>query len=138
MCCVPRCCMPAHTRYAAIVNPGAQGEVTQVLDALQGHGDRHAIAFRLAAFMPQSISDPNSGNAFQPYIIPSLLVQLGEPGLALKNLRAWAYTDVAGQSEWAVMMPAIGQLRCDPEFVALVKKIKTTDPHYAKLCAGKP
>lgn len=123
-----------NTRYAAVVNPGAQAEVAQVVDALQGRGDRHAIAVRLAAFMPQSIRDPNSGNAFQPYVIPSLLVQLGEPKLALKNLQARAYTDVAGQSEWAVMMPAIGQLRCDPEFVALVKKIKTIDPHYAQVC----
>ena len=126
-----------NTRYAAAINPGAQDEVTQVFDALQGHGDRHAIAVRLSMFMPQSIFDPKSGNAFQPYVIPSLLVQLGEPKLALKNLQAWAYTDVAGESEWAVMMPALGQLRCDSEFVALVKKIKTTDPHYAQVCGAK-
>ncbi len=125
------------TRYAALINPGAQAEVAQVFDALQGHGDRHAIAVRLAAFMPQSIYDPQSGNAFAPYVIPSLLVQLGEPKLALKNLESWAYTDVAGQSEWAVMMPALGQLHCDPEFVALVKKIKTTDPHYAQVCRAR-
>ncbi|MGH8041071.1 MAG: tetratricopeptide repeat protein [Rudaea sp.] len=126
-----------NTRYAAVVNPGAQGEVTQVFDALQGQGDRHAIAVRLAAFMPQSIYDPNSGNAFGAYVIPSLLVQLGEPKLAITNLQAWAYADVAGQSEWAVMMPALGQLHCDPEFAALVTKIKTTDPHYAQLCGAK-
>lgn len=126
-----------NTRYAAVVNPGAQGEVTQVFDALQGQGDRRAIAVRLAGFMPQSIYDPKGDNTFQPYVIPSLLVRLGEPKLALKNLQAWAYTDVAGQSEWAVMMPAIGQLRCDPDFVALVNKIKTTDPHYAQVCGAK-
>lgn len=123
--------------YAAVTNPGAQAEVGAVFDALQGHGDRHTIAVRLAAFLPQSSNDPKSGNAFQAYVIPSLLVGLGEPRLALSNLQAWAYTDRAGQSEWAVMMPALGQLHCDPGFVALVKKIKTTDPHYATLCTGK-
>ena len=125
------------TRYAALINPGAQGEVAQVFDALQGHGDRHAIAARLVTYLPQSINDAKSGNAFQPYVIPSLLVLLGEPKLALKNLQSWAYTDRAGMSEWAVMMPALGQLHCDPEFVALVKKIKTTDPHYAQLCGAR-
>ena len=28
-------------------------------------------------------------------------------------------------------------IRCDPRFVAVVKKLKTTDPYYAKVCAGK-
>ncbi len=127
----------AFAGYATVTNPGAQTEVGAVFDALQGHGDRHAMAVRLAGFLPQSSNDPKSGNAFQAYVIPSLLVRLGEPQLALANLKAWAYTDRAGQSEWAVMMPALGQLHCDPGFVALVRKIKTVDPHYATLCTGK-
>ncbi len=125
-------------RYAAVTNPGAQTQVGLVFDALQGHGDRHAVAVRLATFLPQSSNDPKSGNAFQPYVITSLLVRLGESQLALSNLQAWAYTDRAGMSEWAVMQLALGQLHCDPGFIALVKKIKATDPHYAKLCMGKP
>ncbi|MGH8122577.1 MAG: tetratricopeptide repeat protein [Rudaea sp.] len=124
--------------YAAATNPGAQAEVGEVFDALQGHGDRHTIAVRLAAFMPQSSNDPNSGNTFQAYVIPSLLVWLGEPQLALSNLQSWAYTDRAGMAEWAVMQSTLGQLHCDPGFVALVKKINTTDPHYAELCSVKP
>ena len=109
-----------------------------VFDALQGHGDRHAVAVRLATFLPQSSNDPKSGNAFQPYVITTMLVLLGEPKLALSNLQLWADTDTAGMSEWAVMQPALGRLHCDPDFVALVKRIKTTDPHYAELCTGKP
>ena len=127
----------AFAGYATVTNPGARAEVGAVFDALQGHGDRHAMAVRLAGFLPQSSTDPKSGNAFQAYVIPSLLVRLGEPQLALANLQAWAYTDRAGQSEWAVMMPALGQLHCDPGFVALVRKIKTVDPHYQTLCTGK-
>ncbi len=124
-------------RYAAMTNPASEPEVDLVFDALQGHGDRRAVAVRLAGFMPQSSNDPKSGNAFQPYIITPLLVMLGEPKLALSNLQAWAYTDRAGMSEWAVMQPALGQLHCDPDFVALVKRINTSDPHYAKLCADQ-
>ena len=123
--------------YAAVTNPGAQAEVGAVFDALQGHGDRHAMALRLAGFLPQSSNDPSSGNAFPPYVITTLLVLLGEPQLALSNLQAWAEADHAGLAEWAVMQPALGALHCDPGFVALVGKIKTTDPHYAELCTAK-
>ena len=125
------------TGYAAVTNPAAEPEVGLVFDALQGHGDRHAVAVRLAGFLPQSSNDPKSGNAFQPYIITPLLVMLGEPKLALSNLEAWAYTDRAGMAEWAVVQPVLGKLHCDPEFVALVKRVKTTDPHFAELCNAK-
>ena len=30
-----------------------------------------------------------------------------------------------------------GALHCDPAFVALVKEIKTTDPHHEASCTGK-
>jgi adenylate cyclase len=124
--------------YATINNPGAHEEVRMLFDALEGHGDHHVIAVRLAGFMPQSAYEPTSGNVFQPYLIPTLLVLLGEPKLALSNLESWAYTDRAGMAEWAVVQLALGQLHCDSGFVALVGRIKTSDPHYEKLCTGKP
>ena len=45
-----------------------------------------AIALRLAEFGPQSSYDPQSGNAFGVYVIPSLLVLLGEPQLGRRGL----------------------------------------------------
>ncbi len=124
-------------RYAAIVNPGAQVEVNQVFDALQGRGDRHALAVRLGAFAVQSATDPQSGNVFNPYVITLLLVALGEPKLALSYLESLAVNDHAGQSEWAIMLLQPAPLHCDAAFVALVKRIKTTDAHYAESCTGK-
>jgi hypothetical protein len=124
--------------FADVNNPQAREQVGVLFDALEGHGNRHALAERLATFMPQSAYDPTSGNLYPSYIIPTLLVLLGEPRLALTNLQAWAYTDKAGQSEWATAMVALGTLHCDPQFVALVKKIDSSDPHYAKLCTAKP
>jgi hypothetical protein len=35
------------------------------------------------------------------------------------------------------MQAALGPLHCDPDFFALVKHVKTIDPHYAKLCGAK-
>ena len=35
------------------------------------------------------------------------------------------------------MLPTMDPIRCDPRFVAVVQRMKTTDPHAAKVCAGK-
>ena len=122
-------------RYAQVSNPGAAGEVDAVFDALGGKGDRHAIAVRLAAFGPQSSYDPHSGNVFSVYMIPSLLVLVGEPQLVVRNLEPFAMNDRSGQTEWALMMKSLGALHCDAAFIDLVKRVKTRDPHYDALCA---
>jgi hypothetical protein len=122
-------------RYAQVANPSAIPFVNEVFDALDGHGDRHAVAVRLSKFGQQSSFAQDSGNAFGIYEIPTVLVMLGEPNLVLPNLRPIADNDRSGQTEWATMMIALGKLHCDPEFVAFVKHINTTDPHYATLCA---
>jgi TolB-like protein/Tfp pilus assembly protein PilF len=122
-------------RYARVTNPSATTLVGDVFDALEGHGDRHAVAVRLAAFGPQSSYDPQSGNTFGVYVIPSLLVLLGEPQLVVPHLERFGMTDRSGQAEWATMMKALGPLHCDAAFVDLVKRMKTSDPHHAAVCA---
>ena len=122
-------------RYADAINPSARGEVNDLFDALEGRGDRHAMATRLAAYHPQSAYEAGSGNAFQPYIVVSLLVALGEPRLALAYLASFAESDKAGQAEWAIMLLQPDPLHCDPGFVALVERIGTTDPHREASCA---
>jgi TolB-like protein/Flp pilus assembly protein TadD len=122
-------------RYAEVANPSAIPFVNDVFDAIDGHGDRHAVAARLAKFGQQSSFVQDSGNAFGIYEIPPVLVMLGEPDLVLPNLDPIADNDRSGQVEWATMMVSLGKLHCDPAFVAFVKRIHTTDPHYATLCA---
>ena len=49
-----------------------------------------------------------------------MLVLLGEPKLALANLRSFIATDRSGQTNWALLqMP--GDVHCDPEFAELTK-----------------
>lgn len=122
-------------RYAEVANPSAIPLVNEVFDVLDGYGDRHAVAVRLSQYGPQSSFAQGSGNAFGIYVIPVVLVMLGEPNLVLPNLRPFADNDRSGQTEWATMMIALGKLHCEPEFAAFVNRIKTTDPHYAALCA---
>jgi TolB-like protein/cytochrome c-type biogenesis protein CcmH/NrfG len=124
-----------YERYAHVTNPAAATLVGEVFDALEGHGDRRAVAIRLAAFGPQSSYDPKSGNTFAVYVIPSLLVLLGESQRVVPHLERFGMTDRSGQAEWATMMKALGPLHCDAAFVDLVKRMKTSDPHHAALCA---
>ncbi len=64
-------------------------------------------------------------------------MQLDEPGLALEFLEREAKTGINGYADWAMMLPAVDPIRCEPRFIAVVKKMKTTDPYYAKVCGDK-
>ncbi len=121
-------------RRVAVSKPQALGLVTRLVDALQGRGDRTQVAARLAAFSDQSVVDPDSENVFQNNQVPSLLVLLGENELALARMEKLARDDSLSGVEWAIMAPALDPIRCDPRFVAVVTKMQTTDPHFARVC----
>ena len=123
-------------RLAAALNPSAAAQGRELTDALAGHGDRHALAVRYAALPLQSKLDPASGNVLEDYDLAAVIVLLGERELALNYLEHIA-AEAGGNADWAVMFPAMDPIRCEPRFVAVVKKMKTTDPYYAKVCEGK-
>ncbi len=123
-------------RLAAVDNPSASAQGRELVDALEGKGDRHALAVRYAALPYNSRLDPTSGNAIEGYDMPSVLMLLGEPGLALDYVEKLA-AELGGTADWTVMYPQMDPIRCEPRFIAVVKKLKTTDPHFAKVCQGK-
>ena len=124
-------------RLAAARNPNAAAQGRELIDALAGRGDRHALAVRYAALPFNSNLDPGSSNALQDYDLAGLIVQLGEPALALDFLERDAIGELSGYADWAIMLPAVDPIRCEPRFIAVIKRMKTTDPYYAKLCGGK-
>jgi len=124
-------------RLAATKNSGAAAQGRELTDALASRGDRHALAVRYAALPFNSNLQPGSGNALQDYDLVGLIVQLDEPGLALEFLEREAKTGINGYADWAMMLPAVDPIRCEPRFIAVVKKMKTTDPYYAKVCGDK-
>ena len=123
-------------RLAAATNPGAAAQGRELTDALAGHGDRHALAIRYAALPIHSNLDQASGNALQDYDLVAVMVLLGEPELALSYLERNTGA-TGGVADWAIMLPVMDPIRCEPRFIAVVKKMKTTDPYYAKVCGGK-
>ena len=60
----------------------------------------------------------------------------GERELALADLERLV-GNLGGTAEWAVVKPALDLIRCEARFVAVVNKLKTHDPHFAKVCGGK-
>jgi len=128
---------PLLERMAASLNPSASGQPKALINALTGRADRHALALWYAGLSHYSRTDPSSGNAFSAYAVPSILMLLGEGDLALDYMER-IVTDLGTDVDWAVILPTMDPLRCGPRFRALVKQLKATDPHAAKVCAGKP
>jgi hypothetical protein len=64
------------------------------------------------------------------------IVMLGERELALDSLER-IVAEGGGYADWAIMLPAMDPIRCEPRFVAVVKKMRTTDSYYAKVCQAK-
>ncbi|HSE13178.1 MAG TPA: hypothetical protein VLB69_11140, partial [Rudaea sp.] len=113
---------------------GTQGK--DLIEALAGRGDKRALARRYAALPFDSYLDPSSGNMFIGYDMPSVLMLLGEPQLALEYTERLA-GEAGGTADWTVVLPAMDPIRCDPRFVAVIDRLKTKDPYFAKVCGKK-
>jgi adenylate cyclase len=124
-------------RNAAAENPGASAQAPALIDALTGRTDPHAFATRLAASRVNSNRDPTSGNALFGYYVPAVLMVLGERELALRYVEYLA-DDPGGNADWSIALPVMDPIRCEPRFVAVVEKLKTTDPRAARICAAGP
>jgi TolB-like protein/Tfp pilus assembly protein PilF len=127
---------PMLERAAAAQNPSASTQARELVDALAGRADRHALGQRLAALDYKSHLDSASGNILNGYQTAIVLMLLGEHELTLSYLDVLA-SELGGEAEWAMILPVMDPIRCDPRFVAIIQRLKTTDPYAAKVCARK-
>jgi TolB-like protein/tetratricopeptide (TPR) repeat protein len=127
---------PYLVRAAEINDPSALPLVGELLDTLEGRGNRQALAARLAAFPLRSYLVNGSGNIFSDAEIPGLLMLLGAPDRALDYLERNS-SQQFGSLDWAMMLPALDPIRCDPRFQAVQKRLSINDLRAAKQC-GKP
>ena len=123
-------------RLAAAFNPSASRQGQEIASALSGKGDRHALALRMSVLPLRSRLVASSGNALEDYHVASVLMLLGEGQLALDYVDRLS-RELGNEMDWALMSPALNPIRCEPRFVAVVKRLKTFDPHATKVCAGK-
>ncbi len=124
-------------RFVAASNPSAGDQPREIVEALKDDTDKHVLARKLAALPFNSTVDPASGNAFEDQIVALVLVLLDEHALALDYIERNA-GNLGSTMDWAVMLPQMDPIRCEPRFVTVVKKLKTTDPRHATECRGEP
>lgn len=126
----------AFEREAASLNPSANAQGRELAEALSGRADKRALARRYLAFEPDSALKPGTGNTLTSYDIPIVIMLLGEHGMALDYLERLAPRD-GGLSEWAIAVPIMDPIRCDPRFVAMVESLKTKDARAEKVCGKR-
>jgi TolB-like protein len=124
---------PLLERQAALQNPGASQQASALIDALEGRSDRRALAEKMARLPFNSLLDPDSGNALDDENVAALLVMLGERTKALDYMERIA-GNLGNNMDWAIMLPQMDPIRCEARFIAIVKKLKTTDPRHAAVC----
>ncbi|MEO6172968.1 MAG: tetratricopeptide repeat protein, partial [Arenimonas sp.] len=122
-------------RLSSVYNPSAKNQGRELVAALSGSADKHTLALKMAALPFNSNVLAGSGNALEDQVVALLLMQLDEHALALDYIERIA-GNVGNTMDWAVMLPQMDPIRCEPRFIAVVKKLKTTDPHYTKVCRG--
>jgi TolB-like protein/Tfp pilus assembly protein PilF len=126
---------PFYDRWAAAAGAGTDRQVADLFDALEGRADRKAFASRLQALPLRSWRDPASGNMLSELDILVLLALLGEPGLALDFADRASHSPTAtADLSWALLMPSLDPIRCDPRFGAVVERVKVVDERAARLC----
>ena len=126
---------PFLVRAAQVSNPSAIPLVNELVDTLDGRGDRQALASRLAAFPVRSYLESGSGNIFSDAEIPGLLMLLGAPDMALGYVERHS-SEPFGALDWAVMSAVLDPIRCEPRFQEAAKKLAITDLRAATLCAA--
>ncbi len=127
----PELARPYYDRWAKIVGAGTDRQVAELYEVLDGKGDRHAYARKLAATPQLSWNDPASGNMFGDIDLVALLMLLDEKELALRYIDA---QDSRITLAWALLIPKLDPIRCDPRFRAKVEKLKIKDVSADKLC----
>jgi tetratricopeptide (TPR) repeat protein len=122
-------------RAAELVNPSAIPLANQLVDALSGRGDKHALALRLANFSPRSSLEQGSGNVFDQQDLLPLIVALGEPEVALDYIERHV-DEPYGILDWGMVRAALDPIRCEPRFEAAAKKLAIKDVRAAVICAA--
>jgi len=126
---------PFLARGGEVDSPTAVPQAMRVVDALVGRGDKRAVAIEIASGNGRSYLEPGTTHYFSVADAPIVLVKLGAPDLALAYLERVAGEE-GGVPEWALVMPALDPIRCDPRTVALFAKLMSKDVRHAQVCGA--
>lgn len=129
----PEAARTALVRVAELGNPSAVPLAKQVIDALEGHGDKAAAARRLASFPVHSNVEQGSGNVFEPMDVMALIMALGQAEVALDYIERNLDESYSALG-WGMVGAPLDPIRCDARFQAAAKKLAINDVRATKLC----
>ena len=106
---------------------------TSIADAVAGIGDRDAVATLLLNMPHHALYDPDATGVVHDMVIPALLVALDRNDLAIMRLQALVEQDPDEMMQ-IIWTPNLDAVRCEPEFQALIPRLRIVDSRAARLC----
>ncbi len=118
-----------------IKDDDAQRLAHSIADALEGSGDKPAMARRLLDMPYHALFDPTHPGTVHDVALPALILALGEPELALERFKLNAKNE-PNDVMAVIWDPQLDPIRCDETFQQVVRQLKVMDRRAERVCVN--
>jgi len=105
-----------------------------VADALEVGGDQRELAERLSEQPYHAIYDAESTAIVDDVSLPSLLLAIGEPDLAIERL-AFNLGIEPANALYAIWLPQFDPIRCGARFQEIISSFNVVDRRATRICS---
>ena len=125
-------------RQLLLDNPKIQDEDARSLaetiaDALEGKGDRHALAQQLMDIPYHAVFDSRHPGTVHDFVLPALILALGEPELAIERIALNARNEPKDVLD-VIWDPQLDPIRCTTAFQQVAEQLNVVDQRAAAVC----
>jgi TolB-like protein len=104
-----------------------------IADALESNGDHSALTQQLTNMPYHAFYDPNYPAIVEDVELPTLLLALGEPNLAIEQLKINLAIEPRN-TLYVIWIPQLDPIRCDSGFQEIVSSLDVVDQRAARIC----
>ena len=127
-------------RQLLLENPNIQDDdarslANAITDALEGKGDRRAVAQQLMDTPYHAVNDPEHPGTVEDFALPALILALGEPELALERIALNARNEPKDLLD-GIWDPQLDAIRCADVFQQAVEELNIVDRRAAAVCSS--
>ena len=116
-----------------IQDDDAQQFAKEIADALDGNGDKPAMARQLLNMPYHALFDPTHPGTVHDAALPALILALGEPELALERFKLNANNE-PNDVMAVIWDPQLDPIRCDEMFQQVVRQLRVSDRRAERVC----
>ncbi len=125
-------------RQLLINNPNVQDDDSRrlahgIANALEGKGDRRALAQQLSKMPYHAVFDPAHPGIVHDAVLPALILALDEPELAIERFVLNAKNEPKDVLD-VIWDPQLDPIRCDVSFQKTVTQLNIVDQRAARIC----